>query len=175
MGRSSVKKLVLIGVAMVAIATLLLAAAACEDDDGDGDATPTTGATEPSGTESEGATVEVDLSEFIVRVDPASAPAGSVTFNVNNVGGEVHEFVVVKTDLAPDALPTAADGSVDEAGEGSEVIDEIEDIQPGASEVLALDLDAGAYVLLCNIVEEAEDGTTESHYVEGMHAPFVVQ
>jgi hypothetical protein len=34
-------------------------------------------------------------------------------------------------------------------------------------------LQAGAYVLLCNIVEEA-DGVKESHLAEGMLAPFTV-
>jgi hypothetical protein len=44
---------------------------------------------------------------------------------------DTHEFVVFKTDLAADALPTASDGSVDEEGEGVELVDEIEDIAVG--------------------------------------------
>ena len=46
-----------------------------------------------------------------------SADAGDVKFNVENTGlDDVHEFVVLKTDLDPDALPTLPDGSVDENG-----------------------------------------------------------
>ena len=74
-----------------------------------------------------------------------SAPAGDVTFNVTNTGPEdIHEFVVFMTDLAPDALPTAPDGSVDEEGEGVELIDEIEDIAVGDTPTLTVALDAGS-------------------------------
>jgi len=69
------------------------------------------------------------VQEFAVIPDTTSAPAGEVTFTVTNAGpDDVHEFVVVKTDLAPEALPTESNGSVDEAGEGIEPVDEIEDI-----------------------------------------------
>ena len=42
------------------------------------------------------------------------------------------------------------------------------------TEELTANLEAGSYVLLCNIVEE-EDGETESHYAEGMHTSFTVE
>jgi hypothetical protein len=81
--------------------------------------------------------------------------------------------VVIHTDLAPDALPTADDGSVDEAGEGIEVIGEIEEFAPGESQTGTFDLAAGSYVLICNVVEE-EEGEVEAHYHLGMHAAFTV-
>jgi uncharacterized cupredoxin-like copper-binding protein len=119
-------------------------------------------------------TVDVSLREFSIAPSVASAPAGTVTFEVTNDGpNDVHEFVVVRTDLAPDALPTDADGSVLEDGEGMEVIDEIEDLAVGASETLTLTLEAGSYVLICNIVEE-EEGETEAHYAMGMRSAFTV-
>lgn len=121
-------------------------------------------------------TVAVTVQEFSVLPAQDSAPAGSVTFDVENTGPEdTHEFVVIKTDLAPDALPTAEDGSVDETGEGiDEVIGEIEDIAPGSSESLKTDLEAGSYVLICNIVEE-EGGDTLVHYALGMRTAFTVE
>jgi hypothetical protein len=65
-------------------------------------------------------TVDVTLQEFAERPEQDPAPAGDITFNVGNVGPQdTHEFVVFKTDLATGALPTAADGSVDETGEAS--------------------------------------------------------
>ena len=119
-------------------------------------------------------TVDVSLREFSIAPSVASAPAGTVTFEVTNDGpNDVHEFVVVRTDLAPDALPTDADGSVLEDGEGMEVINEIEDLAVGASETLMLTLEAGSYVLICNIVEE-EEGETEAHYALGMRTAFTV-
>ena len=120
-------------------------------------------------------TVDVTLQEFAVIPAASSAAAGDVTFDVTNEGpDDVHEFVVFKTDLAPDALPTAADGSVDEEGEGVELIDEIEDIAVGDTPTLTVSLDAGSYVFICNIVEE-EGGETISHYQQGMRVAFTAE
>ncbi len=116
-------------------------------------------------------TVEVALTEFDVRPNPASADAGEITFDVNNAGEETHEIVIVSTDLTSGDLPTADDGSFDE--ERVEVVDEIEDMEAGSSEELTVDLEPGSYVLACNVVEE-EDGETEAHYAEGMHTAFEV-
>lgn len=120
-------------------------------------------------------TVAVTLQEFAVLPAQDSAPAGSITFDVENTGPEdIHEFVVFKTDLAPDALPTAEDGSVDETGEGVELIGEIEDIAVGSTETLNSDLEAGSYAFVCNIVEE-EGGDTLVHYTLGMRTGFTVE
>jgi uncharacterized cupredoxin-like copper-binding protein len=122
-----------------------------------------------------GGTVEVGLSEFAVAVQPASVGAGEITFEVTNNGpNDPHEFVVVRTDLPVDQLPTKEDGSYDETAAGAEVIDEIEEFEVGRTESITLDLEPGAYVLLCNLVEE-EDGKLEAHYAEGMRAPFTVE
>jgi len=152
-------------VVMSVLAALSLVAAACGDDD-EGEATGANGG---------GTTVDVTLQEFAVLPAQESAPAGEVTFNVTNEGPEdVHEFVVFRTDLAPDALPTAEDGSVDEEGEGVELIDEIEDIAVGDTPTLTASLDAGSYVFICNIVED-EDGETIVHYQQGMRTGFTVE
>lgn len=118
-------------------------------------------------------TVDVTLQEFAVIPAASSAAAGDVTFDVTNEGpDDVHEFVVFKTDLAPEALPTVADGSVDEEGAGLELIDEIEDIAVGDTPTLTVTLDAGSYVFICNIYDEAEQ---EAHYQEGMRVAFTVE
>ena len=107
--------------------------------------------------------VAVELSEWQVAPAPATVSAGSVTFNVTNKGTTVHEFVVVKTDLKADALPVV-DNKIDESS--LTPVDEIEDIASGATPTLTVGLDAGHYVLLCNI---------ETHYGLGMHADFDVE
>ena len=157
--------------AIVAVlASLTLIAAACGSDD-EGGTTAATGGEATGG----GTTVDVTVQEFAVLPAQDSAPAGDVTFNVTNDGPEdTHEFVVFKTDLAPDALPTASDGSVDEEGEGVELVDEIEDIAVGDTPTLTVSLDAGSYVLICNIVEE-EEGETIAHYQQGMRTEFTVE
>jgi uncharacterized cupredoxin-like copper-binding protein len=121
-----------------------------------------------------GSSVGVTLQEFAVVPDEDSAEGGEVTFEIENVGEETHEFVVIATDLDATELPTAEDGSVDEEGSGIEVVDEVEDVPSGESEELTVDLEEGNYVLICNIVEE-EGGEPESHYQEGMRTAFTVE
>ena len=119
-----------------------------------------------------GEDVSVTLQEFAVGTDPASVSAGSVTFNIENKGpDDTHEFVVIRTDLDPTALPTDEDGAVDETGAGIEVVDEVEEIPVGDTPTLTVDLTAGSYVLICNIFDESEN---EAHYQEGMRTALTV-
>jgi len=120
-----------------------------------------------------GEDVDVTLQEFAVGTDPSSVSAGSVTFNIENKGpDDTHEFVVIRTDLDPTALPTEENGAVAETGEGMEVVDEVEDIPVGDTPTLTVDLESGSYVLICNIYDESEK---EAHYQEGMRVSFTVE
>ncbi len=119
-----------------------------------------------------GGTVNVTLQEFSVGTDPTTTDAGEVVFEASNEGpNDTHEFVVFLTDLGPTELPTDENGAVDETGEGIELIGEIEDIPVGETKSVTLDLEAGNYVFICNIWDEAEQ---ESHYQEGMRTTFTV-
>lgn len=130
--------------------------------------------TGPVGCSSDEAATDVVLSEWIVEPDPTSASAGEVELTGDNQGGEVHELVVVRADSS-EALPTDDDGAVveDELPDGA-LIGEIEDIGAGATDSVTLDLEAGNYVLFCNITEETDTGEIESHFANGMHASFEV-
>jgi uncharacterized cupredoxin-like copper-binding protein len=146
---------------VLATCVLALGVSACSGDDDEGG--------------NAGTAVSITLQEDTVTASRASAPAGAVTFNVRNTGQEVHEFVIIKTDLAEGMLPMA-NGSVDETGAGLTVIDEIEDIPPSGSGTLNVQMTAGKYVLVCNVVEEAADGAViANHYAEGMHMAFTVE
>jgi uncharacterized cupredoxin-like copper-binding protein len=126
------------------------------------------------GGDDDGTTVDVTLQEFAVSPSTSSVSAGEVTFDATNDGpNDPHELVVIRTDLAITDLPTGDDGAVLEDGDGIEVIGEIEEFPVGETQTATYDLDAGAYVLICNIVE-VEDGEDESHYQEGMRAAFTV-
>jgi uncharacterized cupredoxin-like copper-binding protein len=119
-------------------------------------------------------TVNVTLDEYTVTLDRATAPHGDVTFDVSNAGTQVHEFLVIKTDLAPANLPTEDNGSYQEDGPGTDLIDEIEAVLPGESKDLTLNLSAGKYVLICNMVH-TEGDVVEAHYSLGMRTAFTVQ
>jgi hypothetical protein len=125
-----------------------------------------------------GGTVSVTLQEWAVVPAQSSVGAGSVTFDIKNDGPEhPHELMVIRTDLAPDALPTMPDGAVDERGEGIEIIGEIEEFPSGETRSATFDLDPGSYVLVCNVMpEEGEHGgEVGPHYKMGMFAAFTVQ
>ncbi len=131
---------------------------------------------ETTGAGSTPGAVDVTVHEFEVvpesTSESTSESSGDITFTVTNTGpDDVHEFVVVKTDLAPDALPTDSNGAVDETGVGIEPVDEIEDIAVGATESVTVNLEAGNYVLMCNIYDKAEK---EAHYQMGMRTGFSV-
>jgi uncharacterized cupredoxin-like copper-binding protein len=107
-----------------------------------------------------------DIKSYEIDLARSTVSSGQVTFHVNNVttDNETHEFVIVKTDLASGDLPVDADGNVDE--DQINVVDEVEDLEPGNSEDLTVNLEPGHYVIMCNV---------EGHYKQGMHTDLTVQ
>ena len=153
--------------ALVAIGSLV---AAC------GGTTGSAGVSSPSAAGPVRSTVNVTLQEFAVVPDVPSVPAGTVTFVVKNTGpDDVHELVVLKTDLAADALPADKDGKETEDVAGVTLIGEIEDVEVGASKQADLELNPGKYVLICNILQTEPDGSLEAHYKVGMRTAFEVK
>jgi uncharacterized cupredoxin-like copper-binding protein len=148
---------------------IALATAAC----GAGTTTSSPAPAGDGGSPAAGQSIDVTLQEWAVVPAAGSVAAGDVTFAVSNTGPEdIHEFVVLKTDLDAGALPVDDTGAVAEGGEGITVIDEIEDIPVGETQDLSVALDAGHYVLLCNIYDETEQ---EAHYELGMRTNFTVE
>ncbi len=103
------------------------------------------------------------MTEFVVNPAQATADAGTLTFSVSNDGTTDHRFLVIKTDLAPEALPTAA-SQVDEAQ--VDVVASIPDFAAGETREVSADLEASSYVLICNV---------PGHYELGMRAAFTVE
>jgi uncharacterized cupredoxin-like copper-binding protein len=90
---------------------------------------------------------------------------GKVLFKVKNIStDEDHELLLVKTDLAPDALPMDADGVRVEEDKLKD-LKELGDVHPGKSRSTTLSLKAGKYLLFCN-----EAG----HFKAGMYMTFTV-
>ena len=125
----------------------------------------------PSGTTS----VSVGLQEFAIVPSVASVPAGTVKFVAKNSGpDDIHEMVVLRTDLDPAALPVDKDGKADEEGDGITSIGETGDVAVGETKEASFDLAPGKYVLICNIVQTEPDGSIEAHYKVGMRTAFTV-
>jgi uncharacterized cupredoxin-like copper-binding protein len=167
---------------LTVFASLLTVAVACGDDDdggNDGGEPSATQQEQSSPTEAtaggEATAVDVSLGDFFVVAEPASVPAGTVTFVATNNTTECcigHEIVVMRTDLPLEDLPVTGTGAVDEMGEGIEVIGATAKLSPGSTKELTVDLEAGRYGLVCNIyVEELR----ESHYQKGMWSEFIVE
>ena len=107
--------------------------------------------------------IRADLKEYAVALTSTTVRAGQVTFIARNTGSSAHDLIVIKTDLAADKLPP--DGQTGKAKTDGRV-DGVEEIPPGQTRNLRIDLPAGHYVLICNV---------PTHYQLGMRTELTVQ
>lgn len=105
-------------------------------------------------------TVPVVMKEWSFKASVRTVPAGKVTFVVRNAGTMPHEFLVIRTDKPPKALPVRGMKAIEAGAKGR-----IRAFAPGATRRLTLDLAPGKYVLLCNV---------PGHYKAGQAITFVV-
>lgn len=106
----------------------------------------------PAGTH----TVLVKLGEMWVRPQYTSIKAGKTTFVASNTGQVTHELMIER-------MPIKMDGPGrpnEDAAQGM-----IDDMKPGASGKMTLNLKPGTYVLFCNV---------PGHYAAGQHIRFTV-
>jgi ZIP family zinc transporter len=111
------------------------------------------------------ATSEVVAHDYTLTLPAAGLAPGRVRLVFENAGASTHELAVFKTDLAADGLPMAG-SAVDEDDPRLRLVGEVEDVKPGRSGRVSLDLDAGHYVLICNV---------PGHYQLGMRADLTVE
>jgi hypothetical protein len=107
------------------------------------------------------------LTEFDLTISSPSAPAGEVSFEVKNAGELPHELLVIRTDLDAAELPFEDFKVVEE---GLDIVAALEDLAAGESGTLTAELEAGHYVLICNLSGHYE----ESQFGPGMRANFDV-
>jgi uncharacterized cupredoxin-like copper-binding protein len=134
-----------------ALVALVLLTVACGGSGGDGGASPTP---------DQG--IATTLTDFAIKTAETEAPAGRVSFDLQNDGPSEHTFFLVKTDLADDALPVV-DHVVDLGG--LDIVAQTGVLTVGAQPSVTEDLSAGAYVMFCNL---------PGHYESDMHASFTV-
>ncbi|MET0799756.1 MAG: sulfocyanin-like copper-binding protein [Actinomycetota bacterium] len=128
---------------LLALAALVAIGAGCTSTGGEGD-------------------VDVSLADDAVTLSPATADPGSVTFAATNDGTVTHEIEVFSGDVDPSTLPIENNVA---STDGLQLIDEIEDITPGSSADLTIDLETGTYVVMCNL---------PGHFEQGMYASLEV-
>ena len=109
-------------------------------------------------------TVQATLLSTSIQLDTHNVKTGRVTIDVKNAADNnmEHELVVLKTDLADNALPVSK-GQVPERK--LKKVGEVEDIAPGKSKHTSFRLTTGHYVLICN---------KPGHYAAGMHTALAV-
>ena len=118
---------------------------------------------EPEGGDGAGTTVDAAMRDWEILLDPTTVPAGAITFDVTNDGPTTHEFEIFSGDADPASLPV--ENGVANT-EGLELIDEVEDVTPGATAELSVDLEPGTYALICNLADHYEEGMFTSLEVE---------
>ena len=132
----------LTALAVLSVGTLALAACGGGGDD-DRSGAPTATVTTTTDARSNETAVEFSLVDFAIE-GPAAAPAGPIRFAVANGGTTPHEFVIVRSDAARDALPVEAgvvlEGEID-------VIGEIEQFPAGEERTSTFTLEPGRYLL----------------------------
>jgi uncharacterized cupredoxin-like copper-binding protein len=123
------------------------------------------GAEAPEGADAvSGGAIGATLDDSSIALVAESAPAGTLSFDIANDGSTVHEFELLRTDISADSLPVDS-GVVQTSAQGIEIVDEVEDITPGTTATLSVEVDAGAYVVICNV---------PGHYDAGMSTSFTV-
>jgi len=170
---------------LLAVVVLPLSVAACGGDDSSTSTDSSTSAAD------KGQVVNVELGEsgstYFVKPEQSTVEAGTVTFAVTNMGELYHEFIVYSD---PDGVPPGdlpINEAEDEAGLTEEnIIGEAPyatppivpaDKEPGAADhrirsggwgaELTVDLEAGNYILLCNL---------SGHYTKAkQYAAFTVE
>ncbi len=112
-----------------------------------------------------GQVVEVKEVSFRIHISQETVQAGPVTFHiVNGADDMLHEFIIVKTDLPSTDLPL--DPVTSRVNEDAiEIVTSQDNIEPAHSRDINLTLDAGHYVLICNL---------PGHYLQGMMVDFHV-
>jgi uncharacterized cupredoxin-like copper-binding protein len=100
--------------------------------------------------------VKAQLGDYWVKPSTTSVPAGKVTFTATNVGQVPHELMIermpIKMDAPGQPNEDAAQGMIDDMG-------------PGESGSMTLNLKPGNYMLFCNV---------PGHYSMGQHTMFKV-
>lgn len=120
---------------------------------------------------SPGDLLAMELDEWSMTIEPATAESGPVRFDIDHRGELEHELVLMPG-TTPADIPRNEDGSVDVTTRRP--IDQIKSVTPGTYRVNAPNLPQGEYLWLCSLATPGADGQMVSHLDQGMWAPVVI-
>jgi uncharacterized cupredoxin-like copper-binding protein len=143
-----------------AIAVLAFALAGCGGNESSGGPTKHVSHAAPSPVKVSGHTT-VSMTEFAFKPNALATTAGKLKVTAKNDGSTAHEFMLLRTKKAPDALPVKQ-GVASVTG----AVGEIPEQKPGASASHTFKLKAGRYVFICNL---------PGHYQAGMYGGLTVK
>ncbi len=97
--------------------------------------------------------VLVDLADFKITIDTTTFKAGLINFHISNLGDTPHEFGIARGN-SYEELPQLANGSIDEDALGDDLLGRtpIVDKVLAPTRDISFTLEAGNYVLFCNLV-----------------------
>lgn len=104
--------------------------------------------------------------EWAIEISSGLHEAGTTTFNLQNLGSIAHEFLVVRSNKSATELLASVDPATNRLDEEQlNVVDEQPEYEPGIPGMVTVNLEAGHYVVMCNI---------PGHYKAGMYADLEV-
>lgn len=107
--------------------------------------------------------VRADMKEYLIGLTAPEVRSGTVTLIARNAGSTAHDIQVLRTDIPPDKLQI--DPQTQKAKEDGK-IGGLDQIAPGKSQNLRLELPPGSYVVICNV---------PTHYQLGMRTTLHVR
>ena len=110
-----------------------------------------TNATTTTATSTRQAPITITMAAHALTLSSHTARAGVVTFVLANPSTVAHEIDIVRTVLAPMALPTKTNGQFNEHTTQARVVKEAVKIKPGATRTFTARLAAGHYVIVDNL------------------------
>ena len=78
-----------------------------------------------------GGKLNVTLDEWSITLDKTSLPEGPIEFTIKNDGEKQHEFIILRTDIAPGELPTNDDGSANLDAPDLDELQTVEELDDG--------------------------------------------
>jgi len=107
--------------------------------------------------------VGVELTNRSITLNPSEVAPGDVVFRIENQSSDlVHEVEVFAGGVAGEVLEVR--NSIAETSKLT-LIDEVENLVPGATASLSVSLESGTYLVICNL---------PGHYANGMWAYLTV-